>query len=83
MPVYSAPEKANDALTELLLRAAPLNQHGHPTITALADSLGLSRWAVQKWILNQKMTPDRVIQVVRISKGSVTREDFESFVYKE
>jgi hypothetical protein len=83
MPVYSSPERAADPLTVLLLRAAPENERGHPTLTGLADALGVSRWSIQKWIINQKISPDRVMQVVRIGEGRVKREEFEPFVYKE
>lgn len=83
MPVYSSPEKADDDLTELLLRAAPRNERGFPTLTLLAEAMGVSRWSIQKWIINQKMSPDRVLQVCRVGEGRVKREDFDRFVYKE
>lgn len=83
MPVYSSPEKADDELTELLLRAAPRNERGFPTLTLLAEAMEVSRWSIQKWIINQKMSPDRVLQVCRVSDGRVTREEFDRFVYKE
>lgn len=82
MPVYNTPEDAEDALTRLLLQAAPLNEHKRRTLTGLAAALKITRWSIQKWIIKQKLPPDRVVEIVRIGKGRVKREDFHPFVYK-
>ena len=83
MPVYKNPEDAEDALHTLLLRAAPENEHGNKTLTSLAKSLRLSRWAVRKWINNGKLSPERAMQVVKISEGRVTLKEFHDYVYKD
>lgn len=83
MPVYNKPEDAGDGLHTLLLRAAPENKHGNKTLTTLADELHLSRWAVRKWINAGKLSPERAMQVVRLSEGRVKIEEFHDYVYKE
>lgn len=82
MPIYSTPDSTDDPLTKLLLMAAPLNKDGRPTITGLARIMKLTRWSIHKWIINQKLPPERVVELVRISEGRVKVEDFHPFVYK-
>lgn len=67
MPTYKSPDDAEDDLTRLLLEAVPENELGNKTITHLASCLGLARAAVYKWVAQQKMPPERVLQVVKLS----------------
>lgn len=81
MPVYHDPEDAPNELQRLLLLAVPVNSHGFKSISHLAKLLGLSRWAVQKWIVNEKIPPNRAVQVVDLAEGRVSLADFSRFVY--
>lgn len=96
MPTFNDPSEANDPLTKLMLRAVPPNEHGSRTVTHLAKLMKLTRAALYKWIDQQKLPPERVVQIVSISeiesfddKGQpilgearVAREEFDEFVYK-
>lgn len=82
MPIYENPEDIEDTLTRLLVQAAPVNEFQRRTLSGLATALGITRWSVHKWIINQKLSPDRVVDIVRISEGRVKIEDFHPFVYK-
>lgn len=83
MPVYKKPEDTGDALHTLLLRACPENEHGNKTLTSLAKAMNLSRWAIRKWINAGKLSPERAMQVVKISEGRVTLEELHDYVYKK
>lgn len=96
MPTFNDPSEANDPLTQLMLRAVPENEHGSKTVTHLAKLMKLTRAALYKWIDQQKLPPERVMQIVEISriigcdeagkpilgKARVNREEFDEFVYK-
>jgi hypothetical protein len=81
MPVYVNPADAPSELQRLLLLAVPANKNGHKSILHLAFILGISRWAIQKWIVKGKSPPERAVQVVDISEGRVSLTDFSRFVY--
>lgn len=81
MPVYKNPDDAPTDLQKLLLTAVPVNTHGNKSIIHLAKMLGVSRWAVQKWIGNNKITPNRAVQIVELSEGRVSLSDFSRYVY--
>jgi hypothetical protein len=83
MPLFHEPEDAPDKLTKLMLTAVPENERGYKTLTHLADLIGVSKWGLRKWINAQKIPPDRVVAIVRISEGRVAAEDFNEFVYKD
>ncbi len=97
MPVFNNPEDSENGLQVLMLRAVPENQHGNKTMAHLAKLLHLTRWAVQKWVINERIGPQRVMQIVEISKivgygddgkpilgePRVSREDFEEYVYTD
>ena len=81
MPIYSDPTKAPTALQRLLLEAVPPNKHGYKSIKNLAAHLGISRWSIQKWILADKIPPNRAVAVVELSEGRVSLGDFSRFIY--
>ena len=81
MPVYHDPEDAPNDLQKLLLTAVPMNRHGYKSIDELARLLGISRWSIQKWIIRQRIPPNRAAQVVDLSEGRVSLSDFSRFVY--
>ena len=81
MPVFHDPEDAPNELQKLLLRAVPVNDHGYKSILHLSKLLGISRWSVQKWIVNKKIPPGRAVQVVDLSEGRVSLADFSRFIY--
>jgi len=83
MPTYKKPEDAESDLHTLLLIAVPENQHGNKTLTELARLTHLSKWAIRKWINNDKISPERAQQIVKLSGGRVKIEDFHRYVYKE
>ena len=74
-------EVQENELYKLLIRATPENRHGNKTISHLASLIGVSRWAIYKWIDNEHIRPERVKDVVDIAEGRVTISDFERFVY--
>lgn len=87
----SEPKKVKNDLQQLLLRAVPENERGNRTLLNLSKLLGISQWAMRKWIIAQRLTPARVKQLVEIGKtgdpstpdGRVCREDFERFIYND
>lgn len=81
MPAFQNPEDAPNELQVLLLKAVPRNSHGFKSINHLAKLLKISRWAVQKWIVNKKIPPNRAVQVVDLAEGRVSLSDFSRFVY--
>lgn len=83
MPTFHGPEDAPDELTALLLRAVPPNDRGNRTLNHLAKLLGVTKWAMRKWITKQRIPPQRVVQIVRLSEGRVQTSDFDAFVYKD
>jgi hypothetical protein len=90
MPVFTNPEDADNDLARLMLRAVPENEHGNKTLTHLASLIPVRRWSLQKWIMKQKLPPERAARIVEIGKigvpkgkpGRVTLEEFHPFVYK-
>lgn len=91
MPTFRDPDKIENGLQRLLLQAVPVNKHGNRTLRHLSTLIGVSQWAMRKWINAQKISPTRVKQLVEIGKigepaspdGRVSREDFERFVYND
>jgi len=95
MPTYNSPDAVESKLHRLLLTAVPENPHGNKTILYLASLMGINRWSINKWIAKDRISPERVLQVVEISKivgfdeqgkpilgePRVSRADFEPFVY--
>ena len=71
----------SNPLYQLLMKACPPNKNGQATVAQLARELGMSRWAIYRWINAQKMEPENVMKVVDIAEGRVTIADFERFVY--
>lgn len=97
MPTYDRPEDAESELHQLLLTAVPENDHGNKTLNNLAKVMSLSKWAIRKWINNNKIPPERAKQIVEISKiqgydedgkpivgeARVELTDFHKFVYTD
>lgn len=95
MPTYNTPEDAESGLHRLLLRAVPENEHGNKTILHLAKLMGINRWSINKWVRKDRLSPERVVQIIEISKITgydekgkpilgeprVSREDFGQYVY--
>lgn len=82
MPTYNSPDDADNDLHKLLLTAVPENKHGNKTLNHLAEKLSVTKWAIRKWINNERIPPERVMQVVDLAEGRVSISDFERFVYK-
>lgn len=82
MPTYQKPEDATSELHQLLLRAVPVNSHGNKTLNHLAKTLKVTKWAIRKWINNDRISPTRAMQIVGIAEGRVSLKDFDRFVYK-
>lgn len=83
MSLFENPGDAPDKLTQLLLTAVPKNEHGNKTLSHMAFLMGVSRWAMRKWITNKKIAPGRVLKIVEIGQGRVKKSQFDEFVYKE
>jgi hypothetical protein len=81
MPVYADPKDAPSELQRLLLEAVPVNEHGYKSIRHLAKLLKISPWSIQKWIIREKIPPNRAVEVVDIAEGRVSLADFSRFVY--
>jgi len=82
MPTYEKPEDGENGLQVLLLRAVPENAHGNKTLTDLSRIIHVSRWGIRKWVMAEKISPERAMQIVAISEGRVKIEDFHPYVYK-
>lgn len=83
MPTFNKPEDAENPLTVLLLRAVPPNDRGKKTLTELSRLIRVSKQGVRKWIRQQKISPERALQIVAMSEGRVKIEEFHPFVYKD
>ncbi len=68
-------------LHDLLLKACPASPDGVKSVHVLATKLGISRWAVHKWVGKGKIPPGRAVEVVDLSSGRVTLADFSPFIY--
>lgn len=73
--------KDGGALHDLLLRACPPDANGEKSITVLAGALGITPWAIHKWVKNGRVPPRRASRIVDISDGRVTISNFTLFVY--
>lgn len=88
MPTYTEADVDNE-LHKLLLRAVPPNAYGNKTLAHLAELIPVTRWSIQKWIINESIRPKWVKRLVEISKigepdgspGRVSEDDFKRFVY--
>lgn len=69
-------------LHDLLLRACPRNSSGVVSIAVLAKALGMTPQGVYKIIEADKITPERAMQIVEVSRGKVKLEDFHPYVYR-
>lgn len=67
-------------LHDLLLRACPADKRGKRSIMILAEKLGVSYQNVYKWIEAGRIPPKRVMDIVTVAKGAVTREELLEFV---
>lgn len=91
MPTFKDGDDIDNDLKLLLLRAVPFNKHGNRTLHHLAELMGVSEWAMRKWINTLKLSPARVKQIVEVSKtgepanpdGRVSRDEFERFIYND
>lgn len=81
MAVYLDIDEIENDLHRLLLSSTPPDLSGEVTLTHLAKQLGVARYAVYKWIRNQRLGPERALAVVRLSRGRTTLADFHPFVY--
>lgn len=81
MATYTSPEDADTELHRLLLRAVPENKHGNKTISHLATMLECTRATIFNWINDEKLPALRAKQIVDLSEGHVTLDDFHKFVY--
>lgn len=68
-------------LHDLLLKCAPPDSKNEKSIPILADALGLSSMAIYKWISDSSVPSKRVNKLVNLSKGAVTREEFDAYIY--
>ena len=81
MPTIPTPEDADSPLGKLLLKIVPENAEGNKTFTHLATLVPVSRNAICKWLVNQRVPAPRVKRLVEIADGSASVSDFEPFVY--
>lgn len=96
MPTFNDPSEADNPLTVLMLRAVPPNARGNRTVTHLASLMKLTKAGLYKWIKALRIPPERVVQIVEISKiqgydengkpilgePRVKVNEFDEFVYK-
>lgn len=89
MPTYNETNMPG-GLHGLLLRAVPPSDHGNKAISHLAKLIPVRRWSVNKWLKQQRISPERAMRIVEISKigepfgapGRVSIEEFHPYVYK-
>lgn len=84
-----------EGLHYLLLKAVPANPYGNKTIDFLAGLIPCHRAAITKWIKNQRITPEKALRLVEISRiqgfdedgkpilgqARISRDDLDPFVY--
>ncbi len=68
-------------LHDLLLKCAPVDEKNEKSIPLLAEALCLSSMAIYKWISASSVPSKKVNKLVALSKGAVTREQFDVYVY--
>lgn len=66
-----------ESLESIILRATKKQ-----FLTEAAKKLGVSTWAARKWIVADKLTPERAMQIAEISEGRVKLSDLYRFVFK-
>jgi hypothetical protein len=71
-------------LHDLLIHASRKDAQGRGSITFLAEDLGLTAWAVYKWLHKNDrkglVTAANARKIVAVSEGRVTFEDFIPFL---
>lgn len=67
-------------LQDLLLEICPPDKDGMKSITVLAAAMTLSSWAVYRWIKTNRIPPQQVKRLVKLSKGLVPVERILPFV---
>lgn len=96
MPTFNDPSEADNPLTQLMLRAVPENERGSRTVTHLAHLMKMTKAGLYKWIKAERIPPERVLQIVEISRiqgydengkpilgeARVKVNEFDEFVYK-
>jgi hypothetical protein len=83
MSKYDSPTDAPTEFHQLLLEATPVNEHGNRTILHLSEILGVTRWAITKWILNNRIPARRAKQIVDLNPDNpkISLDRFEKYVY--
>ena len=89
MPTYNETNMPG-GLHGLLLKAVPPSEHGNKAISHLAKLIPVRRWSVNKWLKNQRISPERALRIVEIGRigvpdgepGRVSIEDFHPYDYK-
>jgi hypothetical protein len=81
MAAHKHIEDIENDLHRLLLFAVPSDSNGHKTIVNLAKLLGMSRSSIWKWVRAGRIPPNRALQIVHLSEGRVSREDFMGYVF--
>jgi hypothetical protein len=69
---------------DLLLKAAPVDESGSASIYTLAHELNITAWSIYKWMKKNdgkgQISPHWAREVVRVSKGRVSFQDFFDFI---
>ena len=70
-------------LQDLFLRACPANKDGMKSIPILARRLNRSPQSLYYCISVERITPKVVLEIIALSDGRVSLEDFHKYVYQE
>lgn len=68
-------------LHSLLLLACPPDEKGKRSIPVLARALGISNEGIYKWIRQERMPSKRARQIVEMSGGRASIDDFFPFIF--
>lgn len=67
-------------MADMLLRICPPDHAGVKSIPTLARRLGLSPYAVYKWIYAQRIPPAQVSKLLEVAEGRVSRDELLDYV---
>lgn len=70
-------------LQRLLLKCCPPDENNIRSIPVLAEAMGMSAYAIYRWLERESVPPSRVKTLVELSDGDVTQDDFLKFVFKD
>ena len=66
---------------DLLLKCCPPDDKGRQSIPILARALDMTSCGVYKWVSEGHLPPKRVFELIQLSEGRVSWEEFLPYVF--